>query len=1030
MKYRSSIRARAIVAFLFVGLFSIPNAATAQGLASVQGTVTDSATRRPVVGAAVSIAGTTRATITDDAGRYALRGLRAGQVLLRVSRLGFGVTERRFTLSDNETATEDFALRTVAAVLSEVVVTGYGTASRAEVSSAVTQVSGRTIANNPVAGVDAALQGKAPGVQVVQNAGNPGNGITVRVRGSASLSATNQPLYVVDGVPIVSDDPGQIGFGGQDLTSVTGLSADEIESIDILKDAAAGAIYGSRASNGVIQITTKRGRAGRTRYSLSTYYGQQKVAKKVGLLNAKQYVEFFNEGARNDGYCDTGVGDPNPTLCDPGELPFTAGVDDVNDTDWQAAIMRTAPVADYNLTVSGGTDRLSYLLAGSMFDQQGILVGTDYDRTNGRLNVDFVANDRLSFRSSLGIGRERWHRIENDNTIIGPGTNAIAVQPTIVPVRPDGNYADNSVEGLEYANPVAVSREWDSPASSLRAIGSVDAMFDVTNRVRLTGRLGMDVNSFRERQWQSPRAPDTYAASVNGVATQATNVSTRYLTEGFATFDAMREADQKLSLTGGGSLEYNYRERTYVQGERFGSNFTQYPGSAGKIVDGDGDATAYNLVSAFARANYSLRDKYLFTASLRGDGSSRFGKDNRYGFFPAASFGWIASEEPFLANMKRFADVKLRASYGVTGNQGINNNFAYLGTYTKANFAGDPGLAPGNFQNPKLRWESTKEYDIGLDIAVLSGRVAFIWDYYNKATEDLLVQRPVSSTSGYTSVWDNVGNIENKGNELHVTAEAIEARSTGDFSWSADFNISKNKNKVTKLHRGEPFNTGIRSVNRVEEGQPLGAFHLIRFDSVSQATGDAVYFDLTEDGLINADDRMIVGSPHPDYWGGIRNTVGFKGFDLNTFLEFSQGAEIFNAVRIFADDGGYYYDNKYTHVLKRWQQPGDVTVVPRASFDGTSGARTVSSRFVEDASYWRLQEVTLGYQLPARFASSARLANARVYVSGRNLKVWSDVLGYDPDVNSNGSGSNTSLGTEFYAYPRARTVSFGITGNW
>lgn len=1029
MKHRSSIRASAIVAFLFVGLVCVPNAAIAQALASIQGTVTDSATQRPVVGASVSIAGTTRGTVTDDAGRYALRGMQAGPVLLRVSRLGFGVTERRLTLSANETATEDFALRTVAAVLSEVVVTGYGTASRADVSSAITQVSGRAIANNPVAGIDAALQGKAPGVQVVQNAGNPGNGITVRVRGAASLSASNQPLYVIDGVPMLSEDQSQIGFGGQDMTAVTGISSDEIESIDILKDAAAGAIYGSRAANGVIQITTKRGRAGRTRYTFSTYYGEQKIAKKIGLLNSKQYVEFFNEGAFLDDYC----GDHTTMTidqCAPGDLPFTAGVDDVVDTDWQDAIMRTAPVTDYNVTISGGSDRLSYLMAGSMFDQKGIIYSSDYDRSNGRLNVDFVANDRFSIRSSLGLARERWHRIENDNTIIGPGTNAIAEPPRVAPYRPDGNYSDISTDGLEYTNPVGYVNEWDSPSTALRVIGSVDAMYDLTNRLRLTGRVGSDINSYRERQWQSPRAPDTYAASVNGVATQATNVTTRYLTEAFLTFDALRELDQKLSITGGGSTEFNYTERTYVQGERFGSNFTQYPGSAGKIVDGDGDATAYNLVSGFARANYSLRDKYLFTASMRTDGSSRFGKDNRWGFFPAVSFGWMATEESFLAALKRRADVKVRASYGVTGNQGISSNFAYLGTFTKANFAGDPGIAPGNFQNPKLRWEQTKEYDFGLDVSVLNGRLAFIWDYYNKATEDLLVSRPVSSTSGYTAVWDNVGNIENRGNELHITGDAIQAARPGDLSWSADFNISANRNKVTKLHRGEPFNSGIRSANRVEVGQPLGAFHLIRFDSVDSQTGDAVFFDLNNDGAINSDDRVIVGSPHPDYWGGIRNTLAFKGFDLNTFLEFSQGAEIFNAMRIFADDGGYYFDNKYTFVLNRWQKAGDKTQVPRASYDGLSGARTVSSRFIEDGSYWRLQEVTLGYQLPARFASAARLMNARVYVSGRNLKIWTDFLGYDPDVNSNGSGSNISLGTDFYAYPRARTINFGVTGNW
>jgi TonB-linked SusC/RagA family outer membrane protein len=1031
MKYCGSLRAGVIVAS-FLALFSAPNDAAAQGSGNIEGTVTDSVSRRPVVGAQVSIAGTTRGTITDDAGRYAIRGVQAGPILLRVSRLGFGVAERRVNLAANVTATEDFMLRTVAAVLSEVVVTGYGTASRAEVSSSVAQVSGSALTNTPLAGIDAALQGKAPGVQVVQNAGNPGNGITVRVRGAASLSASNQPLWVIDGVPMLRESMAQLGFGGQDLTSITGLSPDEIESIDILKDAAAGAIYGSRAANGVVQVTTKRGRPGRTRFSFNSYYGNQKLANKVDLLNAQEYIEFFNEAKTNDGYvrADSVIAEPCST---PGASSFFCYDPSIN-TDWQDVIMRTAPVQDHSLTVSGGTERLAYLLAGSMFDQVGIIHGSDYGRANGRLNVDFAATDRLAFRSSLGLARENWHRIVNDNTIYGQGTNALAVEPHIPPQRSDGNYTDYSTEGLEYANPMAVSREWRSPATSLRVIGGLDVMFDLTNRLRLTGRVGGDINSFRERHWESPRAPDTFAASVNGAAEQATNTTTRYLTEGFATYDALRDDTHSLSLTGGGSLELNKTERTFIRGEGFGSALTQYPGSAGKITSGDGDATGHNLVSGFARANYSLLDKYLFTASVRTDGSSRFGEKNRYGTFPSVSFGWRASEESFMAPVKNVADVKLRASYGVTGNQGIGSNFAYLGTFTKASFAGDPGIAPGNFANSRLRWESTKEFDVGLDMSFFSGRLAVIADWYTKSTEDLLVQRPVTSTSGFSSVWDNVGNIENRGQELQITAKPIEARTTGGFDWTTDFNISQNKNKVTKLHRGEPFNTNIRSISRVEEGHPIGAFHVIPFVGVDPATGNAQFLDINGNIVdrtgVTAADRRVVGSPHPDYWGGLRNAVSFRGFDLNTFLEFSQGAEVFNLLRIFADDGGYYDDNKIAYVLNRWQQPGDVTDMPRASWDGLSGARVISSRFMEDGSYWRLQEVTLGYTLPSSIAQRARFTNARLYVTGRNLKLWTDYLGYDPDVNSNGSDANASLGTDFYAYPRARTISFGISGNW
>ena len=1016
MKGWFSARASAIAAFVLVALFSASTAAFAQGSANIQGTVTDSATQRPVVGAQVAIAGTTRGTVTDDAGRYAIRAIAPGQYVLRVVRLGYGASERRVAVAANETVDANFALRPVAAVLSEVVVTGYGTSSRAELSSAVAQVTADAIVGAPVAGLDAALQGKAPGVQVVQNAGNPGNGISVRVRGSSSLSATNQPLYVIDGVPMQSGDLSQLGFGGQDLTSVTGVSPDEIETIDILKDAAASAIYGARAANGVVQITTKRGAPGKTRFTLSSYYGSQTRAKKLGLLNAQQYVMLFNEAAENDGY------GPNAL--------YTPGVDDVINTDWQDEVMRTAPIQDHALSISGGSDRLAYMLAGTLFDQTGIIIGSDYKRGTGRLNVDFAASDKASFRSSFSVSRELWHRIINDNTIIGPGANAIALQPILPVRRANGEYADNSVEGLEYANPVALGLEWKSPATSFRVIGGVDAMYDLTSTLRLTARLGTDVNSFRERQWQSPYAPDTYAASVNGVAQQGTNMSSRVLAEGFGTYEALRSQSQKLSVTAGGGLERNREERTFVRSEVFASNFTQYPISGGRPITSDGDATGYNLVSGFARANYNLLDRYLFTGSFRVDGSSRFGRNSRFGYFPSASFGWNATDESFMEPMKRIGDLKLRASFGVTGNQGIGSNFAYLGSFGRSAFAGEAGTAPSNFENADLKWEQTTEFDVGFDMSFLQGRVALIGDYYTKKTNDLLIQRPVTSTSGYTSVWDNVGNIENKGVELQLNTTPFQAQSPGGFDWSMDFNIAHNKNTVTKLHRGEPFEVGFAA--RVQEGQPLSAFYMIKFLGVDPQTGDAMFFDADGDGDTSddADDRIIVGSPHPDYFGGIRNTFSFKGFDLGSFIEFSQGFEILNGIREYADDGIWFNDNKLSHVLKRWRQPGDVTDVPRLSWDGTSGSTVYSSRYLEDGSYWRLQEVTLGYTLPKSWSSRGGLSNTRLYVTGRNLKVWTDFLGYDPDANSGGSGSNTTLATEFYSYPRARTISVGLNASW
>lgn len=1013
MKSWSSARAAALLALL-VAVFGAPATLSAQGSATVQGTITDSVARRPIPGVQVQIVGSGRGALTDDAGRYTIRGVPSGAVTVRAQRLGFRAAERQVTLGAGETVTADFTLHTVATVLSEVVVTGYGTSSRAEVSSAVSQVAAEAIQNTPVAGVDAALQGKAPGVQVVQNAGNPGNGITVRVRGAASISASNQPLYVIDGVPMLREDFSQLALGGQDLTAVTGISPDEIETIDVLKDAAAAAIYGSRAANGVIMITTKRGRPGAARYTVNAYVGQQKIAKKLDLMNAQEYMEFRNEARTNDG---------RAPLFTPAQIAAARS------TDWQDQVLRTAPVSDVAIGVTGGSERTQYSLTASTFNQEGIVKSSAYDRQSVRLNVDFAPATRFSLRSSLALSREQIDRVVSDNTIEGPIANAIAIRPDVGPFRADGEYTDAS-DGLPYANPVAIADLNTVDNRTMRALGSLEAMFDVTDRIRLNGRFSGDVYNLREHRWDSARIPGTVGASGNGVSRLGTSMVNRWITEAFATYDVLRNASQRLALTAGSSLELNNEEFSFIRGEGFATDQFQWPQSAANVTAYDGFANRHNLVSYFGRANFSYLDRYLATASFRADGSSRFGQNSRFGYFPAVSVGWVLSSEPFMTGLKRFADFKLRASYGATGNQGIDDDFAYLGRFGDAKYAGVAGTAPENFPNPELKWESTTEWDVGFDLSFLNGRIALIGDVYNKKTSDLLVERPVTSTSGYTDAWDNVGNMTNRGVELQVNTINFTSRAPGGFEWRTDFNVSHNKNTVTALFNDQPFNDGIDDINRVQEGAPLGAFHTLKFLGVDPANGNAIFLDANGDGVINGDDRVIVGDPHPEYWGGLRNTLAWRGFDLNAFVEFSQGAEIYNGVRSFADDGGRFGDNKYRHALRRWRQPGDVTNVPRASSRGFSDAATISSRYVEDASYVRLQEVTLGYRLPRFIAAQARLSDARLYVSGRNLKLWTDYMGYDPDANSGGSGENTYIGNDFYAYPRARTISIGLSGTW
>jgi TonB-linked SusC/RagA family outer membrane protein len=994
-------------------LLALPTVAGAQN-GTVRGTVVDSASQRGIPGVLLGVSGASRSAITDDAGRFTIRNVPTGAVTIRAQRIGYAAQERAVTVNAGDTASVTFALRPIAVQLSEVVSIGYGTSSRRDVTSAVASVSATDIENKPLAGIESAIQGKMAGVQVTNNAGNPGNGISIRVRGPASVNAGNQPLYVLDGVPIIQEDYGQLGMGGQDVTSISSLNPDEIESIDVLKDAAAAAIYGSRGSNGVVLITTKRGRAGASKVNFSTYYGTQSAPKKLALLDAKQYVEIFNESAVNDDE----------------DVPFTPGTDDAHSFDWQSAIFRHAPVGDAQLSMSGGSDRVKYYLSGGNFSQRGIVIGSDYQRQTGRVNVDFDATSRLLLRTSVGLSREDNHRIEGDGSLDGVVTNAIGMQP----MRPIfGNYYGfaGADSGLRYSNPVAIAAYDRTTYGTLRGLGNIEARYALTSKLALTGRFGADVLSVDELQWLSPKVDQTYANSADGVGKSDHTTATRYVSEAFGSYDAYTSDRQRLSLVGGASMELNHSDLNFIRGEGFTSGFTTYIRNATVITSYDGSSTENTLGSFFGRANYSLFDRYLFSGSLRADRSSRFGAEHRWGVFPAASVGWNLTEEPFAAALARHATMKLRASYGVTGNQGIGD-FASLSLASAAPYTSTPGIAQTTIGNPDLKWESTRAFDGGVDLGLFDNRVSVIADYYSRRTNDLLVRRPIAAFTGFTTTWGNIGDIKNAGVDLSINTENLRPRNGRGLGWTSGLNVTFNRNRVVRTYNDQPIITGIngRQSSIVVSGQPLGEFYMLHFTGVDPQTGDAIFEDVNKDGEIDASDKTLVGSPHPKYYGGFNNEFSYGPLSLRGFFTFSQGNKVFNMMRIFTDDGACTWDNKTTNVLSRWQKPGDITDMPRMSYDCTSGADEISSRFIEDGSYVRLSELTLSYQVPTRWANRAYLSSARVYVSGHNLKLWTKYLGYDPDVNSAGSDENVIIGTDYYAYPQPRTFTIGINAGW
>ncbi|PAP78420.1 SusC/RagA family TonB-linked outer membrane protein [Rubrivirga marina] len=992
---------------------------------TVTGTVTSAEDGSPLPGVNVVLLGTTTGTATDAEGAYTL-GVPTDEGVLVFSFIGYELQE----VEIGGRSEIDVALEPSSQLIDDVVVIGYGEETRRNLASATTSVSAAELQNIPVAGVDAALQGKTSGVQVLQNSGTPGGGISVRIRGHASIDASNQPLYVVDGVPMISEDVSQFGFGGQDLTAVTNLSPSDIESVDILKDAAATAIYGSRGANGVVMITTKRGRATRSTITLDSYVGTQNVVRELELANAQEYVAFMNEAARND----------NPNAGDPFGDPSAV----TTDTDWQGEVFRTAPIQSHSLAIRGGDERTRYYLSGSYFDQQGVVIGSGYERANARLNFDFNATNRLYLKSSLTLSREANNRIENDNTIRGVLTNAIA-NPPDVPVRnPDGTFT-GTADGLAYPNGVAIGTLNTGEALTYRAIGNLTAEYSLLPGLRLNARAGADVLNLREDEYRSPLIGGDYAESVNGISQSAFTFSTRYTAEGFATYSSTFGDAHDASVTGGASVELNDTEDNYLRAVNFANDYFKSVGDAAEVEDYSGGFSTHNLVSFFSRGSYIYDGRYILTANVRADGSSRFGRENRYGVFPAVALAWQAAEEPFLERYvgagRVLSDLKLRVSYGLTGNQEIGN-YTWRDAWTSTTYGSQPAIWPVQLENPGLTWETTRQWDVGVDLGLFGDRVTLTADYWDKHTSDLLYFRPVTYTTGFAGISSNIGAVDNRGFEFLLKTTNVRSSRPRGLRWETSLNLSHYTNNVAELYSDEFISTGWRSVNRAVEGYPLGAFFMLKFLGVDPATGNALYDNFDGGGVCLAagtrtddeaavfcdgDDVQFVGSPHPDLTGGLTNTLAFGGFDLNVFALFSVGNEIFNATRAFADDGGASLDNKLAATMDRWQQPGDVTDVPRASRRGGSGAGAISSRFVEDGSFLRLKTVTLGYSVPEALAARVSARSLRIYASAQNVLTVTNYSGLDPESNMNGSGSNVALGTEFYTFPQPRTFTVGLT---
>jgi TonB-dependent starch-binding outer membrane protein SusC len=962
----------------------------------VTGKVTDAKDGAPLPGVTIKQKNGTANTVSLADGSFKIT-VPSSATTLVFSYVGYQETEVAISGS-----LMSVNLQQVDKTLSEVVVVGYGTRIKREVTSSIAKVSSREFQNLPLPSFESALQGRAAGVFINQGSGKLGQGLNIRVRGISSISASQQPFVVIDGIPVVSQ---ALGSATENDNPLATLNPDDIESIEVLKDAASSAIYGARASNGVLLITTKSGKVGKTKVSLGYFTGWSQPTKKQKFLNSTQYKELFTYAAENS---DFGALDPAE------EFEFETGTTDWDgnvNSDFAGAAFQDGNISQYTISIAGGDARTKFLVSGSWNDQKGIILGNRLDRGNARVNLDHQVISRLKIGLNLSLVKSRNYRVPSDNAFTNPlQLNAI---PPLHPIY--GTDGKPNPATLYYNNLIDQTAASDI-ATTFRTISSAYGELTITPDLFLRSQVGIDFNNLQEEQFLGKETLDggpTGQAFNNQVtATVLTTTTTLNYRKNFGddhSFDALAGTEFQTGKTTGAS----------VTGIGFPSDRFTKIASAAIIQAGSSTETRFAFISYFAKANYKFKDRYLLGASFRVDGSSRFGADNRYGTFPAVSAGWIISEEDFLKNNDLLSFLKLRASYGRTGNAEIGN-FSSLSLFSASAYADVAGLISTQVGVPDLSWEQTDQFDIGLDFGFWNNRVSGEVDYFSKKTKDLLLNVPLPSANGFTTVTKNIGDMENKGWEFVLNANVLE----GAFRWTVSANLSTYENKVTRLV--SPVPPGTRTMGRLAVGQPFGQFYGLMYAGVDPDNGDALYYTAAKNTTndISLANDTIVGDPNPDFYGGFNNRFSFKGFDLDIQCQFVKGGDIYNMAGFFQSVNGDYFDNQTTDQMDYWRTPGQVTNIPEPRLYSGNGS-IKSSRWVQDGSYFRIKSVNLGYNIPRKALSRLRLDNARVYVAATNLVTITKYNGYDPEVNS-GFVGNLNLGHDFYTPPQARTISVGI----
>ncbi|WP_031301933.1 SusC/RagA family TonB-linked outer membrane protein [Sphingobacterium paucimobilis] len=988
----------------------------------VTGKVIDASTKEPLPGVSVKLMGQNTGVSTNNEGVFTFKDLSEGQSIV-FSFLGYSSKTLKIGASTNYT----IELLNLATEIEETVVVGYGRQKKRNLTGSVVSVGSADIEKTTQQDPISILQGRAAGVQVSSNSGAPGGEMTIRVRGNSSLNSGNNPLFVVDGIPIESNSISALnGTEGSGLNPLADINPNDIASMEILKDAASTAIYGSRAANGVVMITTKRGAEGKAEVLLNATTGISSLTRKLSVLNARQYREA--------------VLDSYHALSNP-EEPYYTIIDSLNpmnngDVDWQDELMRVAPQYKLDLSVRGGNQGTKYAWSSSYLDQDGVILNSNYKRFTSRLNVDFNISERVRIGQSVSY----TNAVNNRTNAAGSGNLSIIRSLLVRPPNMSMYLPDGSLNGymIGQRNPVGMALYATNLNKSNRIIGSQYVEIDILKDLKFRSNFNLDYIAMKEDEFM-PSILDYREGYNTGAVRSSGNLT--WGNESYFTYNKSIDNTHNIGAVAGISFQRWRYDRTGLNGSYFASDDIRTLNGASVISGQDVNvASEHAMRSYFGRLTYDYLGKYLLEFNMRADGSSRFGRDKRFGFFPSASAGWRFVEEEALSNLNWLSDGKLRFSLGSTGNEAIGD-YTSRGEFTLGtNYLDFSGAAPTVMPNASLTWETTHQYNLGLELGFLNNRILFSTDAYLKKTKDLLYNVPLPSTTGFEYVTRNIGSIENKGLEFSLQTRNLQ----GAFGWSTNINLSLNRNKVTSLPENVLTNGYIRNgdVHILQVGLPIGVFYGWQFDGVyardednvkgvtngangpAFVGGDPIWRDLNGDGIINEDDRQIIGYAEPKYFGGVSNDFSYKNFNLNVFFQYSVGGDIYSELN-HQRNSIVRYNNLSTDALTRWREQGDVTNFPRLIRDDPKQSDSrVQSRWVEDGSYIKLKNVNLRYSLNPEWVKRIGLRKLDAFVTATNLITWTKYTGFDPDVNSY---SGLRVGLDEGSYPQSRTFMFGLT---